>query len=121
MKRDDIMCLGPLADAIRKCDRAKPVVFDFDGVSPDGMHSFRGYYEQLALGYSEGTTSAGAFSAACDGAIGTTFEGYKGGNYRMWFDTPVWVSNYGRAEMRGVVGVEELEGEVVIKTGMVGS
>ena len=41
---------------------------------------------------------------ALDLAVGREFEGYKGGQYLMRWDTRVWVSNYGCYETKQVAG-----------------
>ena len=33
--------------------------------------------------------------AMCKGAMGEVFQGYKGGDYQMGRNTPVWIANYG--------------------------
>lgn len=58
-------------------------------------HSYRGYYEDLALEPSEGLRPAEELLAECRAAMGKAFHGYKGGRYIMGEDTPVWVSGYG--------------------------
>ena len=59
--------------------------------------SYRGYYSDLAfapLYDTEPRTVKEALDAAED-AHGKTFEGYKGGEFTMEGDTPVWYSHYG--------------------------
>lgn len=57
-------------------------------------HSYRGYYEDLALEPSEGLRPAEELLAECRAAMGKAFHGYKGGEYVMGERTPVWVSGY---------------------------
>lgn len=84
-------------------DHGKPVVYDDGYAYPDGIDSWRGSYSELALGWSMtgagGTPSSVAgLLAILRGAVARTFEGYKGGEYLMGENTPVWVANYGEAE-----------------------
>lgn len=59
-------------------------------------HSYRGYYSDIAFEPdAKQTCAASALLAECRDALGETFEGYKGGNYLMDEDTPVFVAFYG--------------------------
>lgn len=59
-------------------------------------HSYRGYYSDLAFEPVEDETClASALLAECRDALGETFVGYKGGDFQMDEDTPVFVAFYG--------------------------
>lgn len=59
-------------------------------------HSYRGYYSDLAFEADfTKTKSATELYNLLEGCLGTTFEGYKGGEYTMTKDTLVWIANYG--------------------------
>jgi hypothetical protein len=58
-------------------------------------HSYRGYYSDLAFHFDAGVISASELLSTCKDALGKTFEGYKGGDFFMDSDTPLWVANYG--------------------------
>lgn len=60
-----------------------------------GLGSYRGYYEMLAWEGAPEPVSIGAMLNEARRAVGGTFEGYKGGEYTMGGDTPVWIANYG--------------------------
>jgi hypothetical protein len=74
----------------------------------------------LALEYleydSQKTLSSAAFLEMLKDADGKTFEGYKGGDYTMSRQTPVWVSNYGTSNETAVVGVIDKNYVVIIAT-----
>lgn len=57
-------------------------------------HSYRGFYEQLAFEPDEHVT-VGSMLADAKSALGTVFEGYKGGQFCMDQDTNVWLASYG--------------------------
>jgi hypothetical protein len=59
------------------------------------LHSFRGYYEDLAFEQDEGLRKVSGLLAECKNAMGQVFEGYKGGDYVMGELTPLWISEYG--------------------------
>ena len=57
-------------------------------------HSYRGYYSDLAVEVTPGTTVRELLEQ-CRAAMGDVFEGWKGGEYVMHKNTPVWVSPMG--------------------------
>ena len=59
-------------------------------------HSYRGYYCDLALESDEGVlVPASELLATLKGCLGKVFVGYKGGDFPMHENTPVWVAGYG--------------------------
>lgn len=80
----------------------KRVHYDFGYFVPTELGSYRGYYEQIALGYAaiddrpeEKRLDVTDMIELVRSAIGADFEGYKGGEYTMGDETPVWIANYG--------------------------
>ena len=59
------------------------------------LDSYRGYYCDLAFDPDCEKISAGDLLKQCRGAMGEIFEGYKGGEYAMHANTPLWVAEYG--------------------------
>ena len=51
-------------------------------------HSYRGYYDELAFEPTDNVT-VGSMLADAESALGETFEGYKGGEYKMGAGTTV--------------------------------
>lgn len=76
-------------------------------------HSYRGYYCDLAFERAEGTRLAGDLLAECRAAMGEVFEGYKGGDFVMGRNTPLWVSSYGTASGQRLMAVAP-DGSLVI-------
>jgi hypothetical protein len=58
----------------------------------DRLTSYRGCYDNLAIRPGAHCTS-GRLLAALQEAVGTTFCGYKGGNYTMTEKTPLWFAD----------------------------
>jgi hypothetical protein len=72
------------------------MVVEFDrGGSPAGPHSYRGYYSDLSFGQSGAPVTVAEFLSDLTKSLGRTFEGYKGGDYVMGDETPLWVAPYG--------------------------
>ncbi len=128
MKTSEQVMLGELVIMLATVSNDKlPVVFD-DGVWwPVDLDSWRGSYRELALSY---TKEEEKWSVACvlkvlRAAVGETFEGYKGGDFLMGKNTPIWVATYGNSQgfdrndngdYQAVVGVDIREHEVAFIT-----
>lgn len=111
--------------------KPKHVYFDFGLAYPVRLTSYRGSYAELAITFghsgfddhgrrkADGTSwsaEAPAFLIELKHALTTEFYGYKGGEYRMDGDTPVWVAQWGEAGYTAVVGVRDIGAEVVLDT-----
>lgn len=57
-------------------------------------HSYRGYYSDLAFEPC-GMVAVKDVLEICRKAMGEVFEGYKGGDFQMGRNTPVWSASYG--------------------------
>lgn len=83
------MTLGELIDRLE----SMPEDATIEGIGEP--HSYRGYYSDVALERTEGRIPAKVALIICQGAVGKIFMGYKGGEFTMCHDTPVWIANYG--------------------------
>lgn len=93
-----------IGDCIEKLRALKPdthVEFDFGGIVPTKLASWRGIYAEIALGFSGGAFSNDEPKTVAEllsdfqSAVGKTYTGWKGGDFVMGLDTPVWVDNPG--------------------------
>ncbi len=75
-------------------DPERLVVFE-DGLSPTYPHSYRGYYADLSFAPASEPVTVSEMLAKCKESLGKTFEGYKGGDFCMGDDTPLWAAPYG--------------------------
>ena len=58
--------------------------------------SYRGFYEDLAFPvWQEGTQTTDELLTICKNAIGETYYGYKGGEYLMDEEAPLWIAEDG--------------------------
>lgn len=101
--------------------------FDFGSAIPTGFASWRGAYEEIALGYTltgydDRDSKAkdirlNDFIKMVESAIGETFEGWKGGDFVMSKHTPVWVANPGNSDNTGIFEVVDGKYCVILMTG----
>lgn len=111
------LTLGELIDVLKDCGSSAEVRFGFGYLAPTSIGSYRGYYDHLSLRWADGyTVTVGDLLKTLDDALGRTFSGYKGGNYRATRETPVWVDNAADASGTAVIGVEDYSNYVVILT-----
>lgn len=105
------LSLGEIIKRIENCgsisknNEPKTVCFDFGSAIPTTLDSWRGDYSELALGYKLtgydndenhlAEITVKDLLAELKSAIGKTFNGWKGGEYEMNENTPVWVANPG--------------------------
>ena len=107
------LTLGGLIEALDG-GHDTPVRFD-NGMSPTQPHSYRGYYADLAFERTDGVVTAERLLVGARNCIGRTFEGYKGGDFVMSEDTPLWVASYG-CTGEALVGISMVDGAFVIQT-----
>lgn len=104
----------------------KDVEFDFGTALPTQLDSWRGSYDEIALGYklsgydnnSEhfANTKADKLLEHLKSAIGKEYTGWKGGEFIMDENTPVWVANCGHSGNTGIVGVLDAGYKLVLIT-----
>ena len=83
------------------------VFFDWAWATPKSLDSYRGYYDHLALGFGpeDESMSVGELLIELNGAIGKTYTGWKGGDFKMDRKTPVWIGNSGHCSGTVITGV----------------
>jgi hypothetical protein len=113
------LTLGQLIKALSKYDPAKYIRYDFGPFTPDTLKSYRGYYDQIALGYGEESITVGEILKRCKKTVGHIFTGYKGGDYEMTEDTPVWMANWGEYNSTAIIGVMDNGYNVILETAFI--
>lgn len=117
--------LGGLIDALKPFNGESVVECDFAGFVPDleSIGSWRGVYAHLAIGFEQthwiNRPTVAALRTALEAVVGNTYEGYKGGSYRMDRDTPIWMDNRGQATSTAIVGVEFVGHKAILQTAKV--
>lgn len=83
------MTLGMVIETLKKQDPDKVVRWGFGA-----PHSYRGYYEDVAFDPAENVT-VGSMLEHAKSALGKTFCGWKGGDYKMEEYTSCWIAEHG--------------------------
>ena len=110
------MTLGKMLRALEGCDGDMAVVFHgADSGSPGHPHSYRGYYSDLSFETVAEPVTVAEFKKQCSKALGTTYEGYKGGDFIMAEDTPLWCASYGRCG-NAIIDLSTVDGKVMLFT-----
>ena len=127
--------LGELIDFTKDMDPGAIVHSDrpdahADGIEIDFIGSYRGYYSDLALFVHEfpkeknsSASPVGGLHAHCKKLLGETVGGYKGGEYLMEEDTPLWyeTGDWGSSSQIAIINLEkDCDGNLVLVTKALG-
>ena len=116
--------LGRLIKLLEVQDPGDALRFDFCVCVPTSIGSYRGYYEQLAIGWREHVTgeypTVKEWLKILRKAVGKSFHGYKGSSkYKMHPRTWVWVANPGRYTRTAVTGIIACKWETILQTAFI--
>lgn len=127
LKNSDQLTLGELILKLKHIKQRKHnpepmVVYDFCGLFPTNILSWRGAYDELALNFIDldeviKPMKLSDFIDMLLLADGGIFAGYKGGEFVMSKHTPVWVANWGNVGSTAVVDVVDDGYQVILITG----
>ena len=120
------MTIGQLLDKIRTADPSARVYFDFCRTTPTTVASWRGSYDEPAIGWAPTGYTENAIQAKTvadmifelEQAIrpGMSFGGWKGGTYYYDLASPLHVDNRGDCTCTNIVDVVVDELQVTIVT-----
>ena len=110
------LTLGAAIDQLENVPETLAIKFDWNGSSPKSPDSYRGYYSDLAFESRSEPTTVGSFIADCRRSVGATFEGYKGGDFVMMRDTPLWASEWGHSSGRAIIALAIGDDTVILVT-----
>lgn len=114
-RQDYHLTLGRLIETLAATRPDKEVFIDQGGY-PGALGSYRGYYEDLAFSKQPDPISAAELLDRCMEAMGTVFEGYKGGDYTAHDKAALWLSDYGTASGVAIMGADDCPDAVILKT-----
>lgn len=119
MNQSDIQRMMDEMSAQWRRDRAESqmtlgkLIERLESMSPDATvkgfenpHSYRGYYTDLAFESSPDTVTVAKALEICRACMGEEFQGYKGGDYQMGRNTPVWLADYGCCGLK-IMGIRD--------------
>lgn len=114
-----IACIEPYACI----DPNASIEFDFCGMVPGLLASYRGDYSHLAIEWltdhpesRKDIYCVGYFLAMLKDAIGRKYVGYKGGVFVMHESTPVWVAQFGQVSDTVITGAYQVHDVVYLAT-----
>jgi hypothetical protein len=102
------LTLGGLLEILSSANPQARVIFE-DETTPSQPHSYRGYYSDLAFEpitidtLHDAVTAKDLHDLLTTTALGKSFTGYKGGEFVMDKDTPLWRSEYGDASDLAII------------------
>lgn len=114
-----ILKLEPIVEKQKERKDEAEVKYDFEYLFPTSIDSWRGSYDELALNFEiEGNCmKVTDFLKMLKEALGKEFTGYKGGEFYMNKNTPVWVANYGNSGNTAVIDVVDDGYQIILITG----
>lgn len=119
VRGDYHVTLGGAIEILSRIPKNYKVFLDYleDRSLGDEM-SYRGYYSDLSFEPTAEITTVGKLLKQCENALGKTYQGYKGGDFLMDKDTPLWVSHYGNNSGIAIVDLQKdtLGKKVIVKT-----
>lgn len=111
------LTLGGLVKFLENADPDMPVIYDMmEGFSPSSPLSYRGYYSDLSFPPSKNPITVKELLVEARDAVGSTFDGYKGGDFTMSSSTPLWASPYGVANGVAIMDAKVIGDRVVLIT-----
>lgn len=116
---DRQLTVGEILTHLKNKEPDTGVRFDFGYFSPGTFHSYRGYYEDLAVEYVKEDCTVEQLRNRLQACLGTDFYGWKGGTFTMYSDTPVWVANSGEACGVAIVDVIDHGWRLTLKTELI--
>ena len=99
------MTLGKLIERLKQLDEQTIIKCTIP------LGSYRGYYEDLMIEPCESGVNVVDVIKSCEEANGATFTGYKGGDFTMDLETPIFVAYYGStgSPLKNITNGGELE------------
>jgi hypothetical protein len=99
------------------------IQFSFGSAYPTTFDSYRGNFRDLCIQYSGEYSGsgkkAGDFLKEIESAYAEEFQGWKGGSYRMNYDSEVYVACGGRTSKTRIIGIRANDFDIEILTAQI--
>jgi hypothetical protein len=105
--------LGSLIEQLKCCAAEAQILMDDAPCALSNPHSYRGYYADLALEPSGAAQRVDELLALLRDCLGETYRGYKGGDYVMESNAPLWIAHWS-CEGSRLLRVEVRDGAVCL-------
>jgi hypothetical protein len=91
------MNISEIITELSRFDGSTSVTMKYNHVEGNwgDLASYRGYYSEMSVDSGDGVADVSYVIKALSEAIGGTFNGYKGGNYKMLGSTKLYWAEYG--------------------------
>ena len=120
------MTIGELINELKKCKPDSKVYYDFAGLMPTTINSWRGTYDEPALGWAglkylcnwglDNPPTVENLLKELDLALQLSYTGWKGGVYFYTEDSPLHIDNYGEWTCTELSRVENTGSSVILHT-----
>jgi hypothetical protein len=100
------LTLGCLIEELKKADQDLRVIENHTSKGVSSPHSYRGYYSDLALERSDEVNSVRDLLSKLLNVQDQELTGYKGGEFLMTDDTPLWISEYGNSSGIAIISTK---------------
>lgn len=114
------LTMGELITLLKNCQNNEEIYFNFPGQFPTTFDSYRGYYDEIALGHGHyeypHPITRDILIQRIEEAMGPVFTGWKGGEFVYDANTPVWVANPGQCEGYAITRVIDKGYKIILFT-----
>ena len=116
-RSDYQLTLGKAIEQLSKFEEKESIRFDYEDKAPGNPHSYRGYYSDLSFEPCQIDESAkvGSFLKDLKDSLNKEFTGWKGGDFFMGENTPLWVATEGDCG-RAIIDICHSEEGLIITT-----
>ncbi len=111
------LTLGQAIERLSKFEESESIRFDYADKAPGNPHSYRGYYSDLCFEPCKicEFAKAGSFLKDLKESLNEKFTGWKGGDFYMGEDTPLWVAIEGDCG-RAIIDIGHSEEGLILIT-----
>ena len=116
-RSDYHLTLGKAIEGLSKFEEKESIRFDYEDKAPGNPHSYRGYYSDLSFEPCQigERANVGSFLEDLKESLNVEFTGWKGGEFYMGENTPLWVATEGECG-RAIIDILHRDDGLIITT-----